>query len=416
MGSGRSGLIVALDVGTTKVSCFIARNLHGQPRIVGIGHQAARGMRAGAVIDMDAVEGAVRAAVDSAERMSGEKARDVLISLSAGQPVSQMVNLDVSIAGHAVTDGDVRRVLARARALEVEGDRHIVHAIPTSFDIDGCRGIRDPRGMYGERLGVTMNLITAATGPMRNLANCVARAHLELEAVVVSPYAAGLACLEEDQMELGVAVIDMGGGTTKIGVFYDGGLVFADAVPVGGAHVTTDIARGLTTTLDTAERLKVVHGSALSTHIDEQQQIEIRQVGDHDRHSVSQIPRSYLTGIIRPRVEETLELVRDRLEHSGFARLAGRQVVLTGGASQLGGMRELASRILDKQVLIGRPIRVSGLAEATGGPGFSTCAGLLSYALREHARLDDPSDNDLPDPVPASGRIARVGKWLMANF
>ncbi|MEQ8347607.1 MAG: cell division protein FtsA [Sneathiellaceae bacterium] len=416
MGSGRSGLIVALDVGTTKVSCFVARNLHGQPRIVGIGHQAARGMRAGAVIDMDAVEGAVRAAVDSAERMSGEKAREVLISLSAGQPVSQMVNLDVSIAGHAVTDGDVRRVLARARALEVEADRHIVHAIPTSFDIDGCRGIRDPRGMYGERLGVTMNLITASTGPMRNLANCVARAHLDLEAVVVSPYAAGLACLEDDQMELGVAVIDMGGGTTKIGVFYDGGLVFADAVPVGGAHVTTDIARGLTTTLDTAERLKVVHGSALSTHIDEQQQIEIRQVGDHDRHSVTQIPRSYLTGIIRPRVEETLELVRDRLEHSGFSRLAGRQVVLTGGASQLGGMRELASRILDKQVLIGRPIRVSGLAEATGGPGFSTCAGLLSYALREHARLDDPTESELPEPIPSTGRIARMGKWLMANF
>lgn len=416
MGSGRNGLIVALDAGTTKVSCFIARTLHGQPRIVGIGHLAARGMRAGAVVDMDAVEGAIRAAVESAERMSGETAREVLISLSAGQPVTQMVNLDVSIAGHQVTQGDVRRVLARARSLEAEGDRTIVHAIPTGFDIDGCRGIRDPRGMYGERLGVTMNLVTAATGPMRNLANCVARAHLDLDAVVVSPYAAGLACLEDDQMELGVAVVDMGGGTTKIGVFYDGGLVFADAVSVGGSHVTSDIARGLSTTLETAERLKVVHGSALSTHIDEQQQIEIRQVGDSDRHSATQISRSLLTGIIRPRVEETLELVRDRLEHSGFARLAGRQVVLTGGACQLGGMRELASRILDKQVRIGRPLRVSGLAEATGGPAFSVCAGLLTYALREDTRLEEPLEDEMPEVTAPPGPIARVWRWLMANF
>jgi cell division protein FtsA len=362
---------------------------------------------------MEGAEAAIRAAVDAAERMAGETVRDVFVTLTAGQPASEAVAVEVSIAGHEVGEGDLRRVLDQARGRDQPGERQIVHSIPVGYTIDGSRGIRDPRGMFGERLGVNMHVVSVAAGPLRNLASCVARGHLGLAGVVVAPLAAGLACLVDDEVDLGVTLIDMGGGTTSIAVFYDGALVHVDIVPVGGAHVTNDIARGLTTPTVHAERLKTLYGSALAGHLDETEMIDVPQVGESDPHSANHIPRSLLTGIIKPRVEETLELVRERLQRAGLDKLAGRRVVLTGGASQLQGLRELAARMLDKQVRLGRPIRVAGLAESTGGPAFSACAGLLSYALRDRALAAARARE--PESVP-SGRVARFGRWLKANF
>ncbi len=409
----RSGLIAGLDVGTTKVSCFVAR-LDGQSvRVVGIGHQVARGLRAGAIVDMDAVEESIRAAVDAAERMAGETVRDAFVNLSGGFPASHTVGVEVSIAGHAVEDTDLRRVLDHARARQEPGEREVVHAIPVGFTIDGSNGIREPRGMYGERLGVNMHVVTAASGPMRNLSVCVERCHLNIAGLVVSQYASGLACLVEDETDLGVTLVDMGGGTTKIAVFYDGAMIHSDAVPIGGGHVTNDIARGLSAPLSHAERLKTLYGSALPTPSDEGEMITVPQVGETDEEAVSHVPRSILVGIIKPRLEETFELVRDRLSSSGVEKLAGRRVVLTGGASQLQGVRDLAARVLDKQVRIGRPIRLQGLAESTAGPAFASCAGLLFYAARDWTEVIDTepeTETDIP------GRLARIGKWLRENF
>ncbi len=413
MAAGRNGLIAGLDVGTTKVCCFIARNEGGQMRVVGIGHQVSKGLRAGSVVDMEAAEGSIRAAVDAAERMCGETIRDVFVSLTAGQPASHTVGVEVSIAGHEVGEHDVRRVLDQGARHEQAGDRQIVHSIPVGYTIDGSKGIRDPRGMYGDRLGVNMHIVTAATSPLRNLATCVARGHLGISGMVVSPFAAGLACLVEDEMDLGVTLIDMGGGTTTIAIFYDGALVYTDGVPIGGMQVTNDIARGLSTPTTHAERLKTLYGGALAGHSDESEMIDVPQVGETDSQLPNHLPRSILIGIVKPRVEETLELVRDQLARSGFDKVAGRRVVLTGGASQLQGVREVAARVLDKQVRLGRPIRVGGLAEATGGPAFSACAGLLSYARADRAEATE----SVPQPEEISaGRFGRIGRWLKANF
>jgi len=412
MAVGRHGFIAALDVGTTKVCCFIARTDAPGIRVIGIGHQVSRGLRGGAIVDMEAAEESIRAAVDAAERMAGETIREVYVNLSGGRPASHTVGVEVSIAGHEVGESDIRKVLEHGRARNEPGERQVVHAMPVGYTIDGSRGIRDPRGMYGERLGVNMHVVTAATGPLRNLATCVERCHLGISSLVVSPQASGLACLVEDEMDLGVTLVDMGGGTTTLGVFYDGGLVHTDSIPVGGTHVTNDIARGLSTPMVHAERMKTLYGSAIASAADENEIIDVPQVGETEQHSANHVPRSILVGIIKPRIEETLELVRERLQRSGFDKTAGRRVVLCGGASQLQGVRELAGRVLDKQVRMGRPIRVSGLAEATGGPAFATCAGLLSYALRtgEAAeRLGQPEEA-------TGGRIARIGQWLRANF
>ena len=412
--AARNGLLAALDVGTSKICCLIARvDENARPRVVGIGHQLSRGLRGGAIVDMDSAELAILTAVHAAEKMSGETIHEVVVNLSGGFPASQTVAVEVAIAGHEVGDHDLRRVLDHGRQVNGSADRQVIHSIPVGYTIDGNRGIRDPRGMFGGRLGVNMHVVTAAAGAVRNLATCVNRCHLEVAALVISPYASGLASLVEDEKDLGVTLIDMGGGTTGIAVFFDGQVVFTDCVAVGGNHVTSDIARGLSTPLVHAERMKTLYGNALTSPNDEREVINVPPIGEEAAGQPNQVSKSILVGIIEPRLEETFELVRSRLEASGFDKLAGRRVVLTGGASQLPGVRELAQLVLDKQVRMGRPIRISGLAEATGGPAFSTAAGLITYAIRRETEM---RPQHRPTRAEPAGLFDRVGGWIRDNF
>ena len=410
----RNGPIAALDIGTTKTTCFIARvEANDVLRVVGIGHQAAHGMRAGAVVDMDAVEASILSAVHAAEQMAGETIREAAINVSCGDPGSRTVGVELSIAGHPVANADLRRIFDHGRAQHENGTRDLIHCIPVGFTIDASRGIRDPRGMFGERLGVDMHLISANTGAVRTLATCVARCHLDVTAWVMSGYASGLACLVEDELDLGATVIDMGGGTTTIAVFLDGEVAFTDSVPLGGNHVTKDIARGLSTPLIHAERMKTLYGGAMASPADDREIIDVQRVGEEEHGEPNHLPRAALCGIIRPRMEEIFELVRDRLRGTGFDKIAGRRAVLTGGASQLQGARDLASTILDKQVRCGRPMRIAGLAEAMGGPAFATCAGLLTYVARHQAQSQFAFD---APAASGNGTLSRIGLWLRENF
>ncbi len=409
-GKPRTGVIAALDVGTTKVCCFIARvDGSGVPRIVGIGHQVSAGVRNGGIVDMERAEASIRAAVHAAETMAGLTVRQVMVNASGGRPVSRTLGFEVPIAGHEIGNGDVRRVLRRSRYLHEPAGREVIHAIPVGFTIDGSRGIRDPRGMYGARLGVNTHVVTAATGAMRNLTTCVRRCHLNVEALVVAPYAAGLAALVEDETDLGVVLIDIGGGTTSLAVFFDGAVVYTDSIPVGGAHVTNDIARMLSTPLKHAERIKTLYGHCIAGAVDEQASVEVPPIGEDEPSAANRVAKATLIGIIQPRMEEIFELVRGRLGASGFDIVAGRRAVLTGGASQLPGVRDLAAGILGKQVRMGRPTRLAGLAEATGGPAFATCAGLVTFAVRQQPAL--AAQDRLADEEPA-GVFGRLGEWL----
>jgi len=261
---------------------------------------------------------------------------------------------------------------------------------------------------------VHIHFVTAATSAVRNLTTAVQRCHLDVDGFVVSPYASGLAALVDDELELGVTVVDMGGGTTTIAVFGEGAVLFTDVVPVGGDHVTRDIARGLSTPVAHAERIKTLYGHAMATGSDEREMIDVPQVGEDEARGLRQVPRSLLIGIIQPRLEETLELVRSHLEAAGYAKLAGRRVVLTGGACQIPGTMELAGLILDKQVRIGRPLHVTGLAEATAGPAYATCAGLLLHAITEdRIAPQHAAPIHIADP---NGLIGRFGHWLREHF
>ncbi len=449
----RSGLIAALDIGASKVCCMVARVdrpaaddiAHRAPiaRVVGMGHQVSGGIKGGVVIDMDAAESAIRQAVHAAEQMAGETIHDVTVNLSGGKPQSETVAVEVAIDGHEVADIDLRRIVEKivgphrgsiyGHGLHKHGhgfnglganghaedsrngsrDRELIHSIPIAYSIDGNRGIRDPRGMFGESLGVDMHLITARAGTVQTLRTVIERCHLDVEEFVVSSYAAGLAALVEDETDLGVTVLDMGAGTTDLAVFYDGRMIFADTIPVGGGHVTNDIARGLSTPISHAERLKTLHGNAIASIADERDLIDVPQVGEDIHESPNHVPRSILNGIIQPRMEETFELVRAHLKDSGVSGFAGRRIVLTGGASQLQGVRELATLILDKQVRMGRPLRLRGLAEAMAGPAFVTSAGLIAYAVNRPEAISAPAPVIKGEPT---GLTGRVGTWLREHF
>ncbi|MBL9099078.1 MAG: cell division protein FtsA [Alphaproteobacteria bacterium] len=425
---GKGGVVAALDVGTTKVACLIAKPMSGgegrlpQLKVLGVGHHASRGVRSGTVIDINAAEDSIRAAVDAAERQAGVTLKEVVVGIACGQPQSRTINVEVSIAGHEVGDEDLRRAFATGRSQVPNAEREIIHCVPGSYAIDGSRGIRNPRGMVGDTLGVSMHAITAASGPIRNLVTCIGRCHLNVAGRAATAYATGLSTLVSDEMDLGATVIDMGGGTTSISVFFDGVLVFADVLPVGGNHVTSDIARGLSTSLANAERLKTLHGSALTGPNDGRDMVQVAHLGEDDPDSDSEIPRSVLTGIIGPRLEETFELVRDRLIDCGLTSISGRRVVLTGGASQMNGAREVASRVLSKQVRLGRPTRLSGHGDTAATASFSACAGLALWAAQRPADAQNLRDEaDIPqlaygttDNVPNG--FKGLTRWIKENF
>lgn len=413
----RSSLIAGLDIGSSKICCFIARQgEEGKIHVIGIGHHLSRGVRGGTIIDMEQAELAISTTIHAAEQMAGETIRSVIVNLSGGHPTSQTMSVEIPMNGREVTDHDVSRVLHQGGQFDGAADRRMIHSIPVGYSIDGAKGIRDPRGMYGERLGVDMHMITAAAGAIRNISNCVARCHLEVQSLVVSPYASGLAALVEDEVDLGVTLIDMGAGTTNIAVFIDGNVVYTDSIPIGGAHVTNDLARGLSTPLAHAERLKTLYGHCRVSPADEREMIQVPQVGEDLHQPANPVPRSLLIGIIQPRIEETFEMVRSRLEQSGFDKIAGRRVVLTGGASQLAGVRELSQLVLDKQVRMGRPMHIDGLADATNGPAFATAAGLLTFGAQTEVEMNDLRKEKTVSFSPPSGVIGRLSHWLKENF
>lgn len=415
----RGSVIAALDIGSSKIACFIAQVIDddGGVEIVGVGHQASKGMKAGTITDLEAAELAIRSTVHAAENMAAEAMkgyplREVIINVPGVHCKSHAMSASIQAMGQEVSDNDVRRALVKAQNQVTSNEHELIHTIPVDFNLDGHEGIRDPRGMVGNNLDVGIHMVTAAIGPMQNFATCVERSHLDITALCSSAYAAGLSSLVEDEMDLGATVIDMGGGVTSLAVFQNGRMVFGDAVPLGGMHVTNDLAQGLTCALQDAERIKTLYGSAMAAASDEGEFIEVPQIGEEGVNQTNHVPRSLLIGIIQPRIEEILELVRSKLNDSGLAGSVGRRVILTGGASQLGGVRELAQIVLDKQVRSGRPIRVSSLPDAVSSPAFATTAGLLTYITERYHEM--PAE--IQASVEGGNLLERFKVWWKENW
>ncbi|MDH5722008.1 MAG: cell division protein FtsA [Alphaproteobacteria bacterium] len=417
--SPKGSVLAALDIGSSKISCFIGRMIDdsGGFELIGVGNRPSQGIKNGVIVDLDEAEKSIRQTVHLAENMAadvmkGYPLREVIVNVSGVCAKSYGHRVEVGVNGHEVTENDVRRALASAQQKEMSEDLELIHTIPTFFTLDGQEGIRDPRGMVADHMKVDINLVTGDANILRNVASCIERSHLDISALCVNSYASGLSSLVDDEVDLGCTVIDIGGGTTSFAVFHSGYMIFCDAFAIGGKHVTNDIAKGLTTSIEHAERLKTLYGGAMASHTDESEMIDVVKLGEDERSGHSHVPRSYLVGIIQPRLEEIFEMVRARLDDSGLTNIIGRRVVITGGGSQITGIKDLAEHVLDKQVRLAKPIRLDGLPDAVSGPAFSTVAGLLIYAA--HHAHEMPAE--IMARVEPESVLERAKLWLRENW
>ncbi len=423
------GVVAILDIGTSKIACLVLRfdgtedfknadgigSLAGQSqfRVIGAATTRSRGVRFGEVDAMQETERAIRTAVQAAQKMANVRVDHVIACLSGARPSSYGLEGAIDIDGGTVSDSDIGRVMAACDVPDYGTDREVLHAQPINFALDHRSGMLDPRGQVGNKLTTDMHMLTVDRVALQNLYFCVKRCDLELAGLASSAYVSGISSLVEDEQELGSACIDLGGGSTGISIFMRKHMIYADAVRMGGDHVTSDISMGLQVPMATAERIKTFYGGVMATGMDDREMIEIGgDTGDweHDRRTVS---RAELIGIMRPRVEEILEEVRLRLDAAGFEHLPSQQIVLTGGASQIPGLDGLAAKILGQQVRLGRPLRVQGLPQAATGPAFSGAVGLTLFAAHPQ---DEWWDFEIPAETYPARSLKRAVRWFKDNW
>ena len=422
------GVVAILDVGSSKIACLVLRfdgterigddgvgSLAGQSgfRVIGAATTRSRGVRFGEIAAMGETERAIRTAVQAAQKMAGIRVDHVIVSFAGAEPRSYGLAGQVEVENTMVSEQDVARVLSACDVPDFGSGREVLHAQPVNFALDHRSGLNDPRGQIGQSLATDMHMLTVNAQAIQNIAHCVKRCDLELAGLASSAYASGISALVEDEQELDSACIDMGGGTTGVSIFMKKHMIYADAVQMGGNHVTSDISMGLQIPMAMAERIKTFYGGVVATGMDDREMIEISgDTGDwhHDRRQVS---RAELIGIMRPRVEEILEEVRTCLDAAGFDHMPSQQIVLTGAASQIPGLDGLASRILGSQVRLGRPMRVHGLPQAATGPGFASAVGMCLFAAHPQ---DEWWDFEIPvDKYPARS-LKRAVKWFRDNW
>src|SRR5262245_37175887 len=367
--------VAGLDIGTTKICCVISeRNASGGLDIIGAGRATSRGMRKGVVVNVDQTVEALKAAVEEAELMAGVSVDRAWVGIAGGHIRGFNSRGVVAITGkeREVTRDDVERVVEAARAVQLPTDRAIFHALPRDFMMDDQEGIRDPIGMSGSRLEANVHIVTGAVSSLNNITNCVNRAGIEVVDVVLEQLAAATATLTPDEKELGVALVDIGGGTTDLAVFIDGSICHTAVLPAGGEHFTNDIAVGLRTPTDEAERIKIKYGCALASLVEEDQTIEVPSVGGRRPRVLS---RHILSEILQPRTEEIFGLLQDEITRAGYESSLSSGLVVTGGGALLEGMPEIAEQIFDLPVRRGLPAGVGGLTDGVNSPAHATAVG-----------------------------------------
>ena len=404
--------IVGLDIGTTKVSVLIAEPREGGAiDIIGLGSAPSRGMRKGVVVNLDSCVASIKQAVEEAELVAGCTADRAFVGVAGAHVRGLNSRGVISIPGRdrEVTRDDVDRVLASARAVNIPPEREIFHVLPQEFMVDDQDGIHDPAGMTGSKLQANVHIVTASVAAAQNLVNSVNRAGVEVEEIVLEQLAAADAVLTPDEKEMGVALIDIGAGTTDLVIFERGAIRHIAALPTGGEHVTNDIAVGLRTPIPEAERIKKKHGCALASLVGEEDTVEVPTVGGRKPRVLS---RTLLCEIIQPRVEEIFALIAEEFARSAFDRSLHAGIVLTGGGSMLEGIQEVAERTLNMPVRRGAPVGLGGLAEAVATPQHSTVVGLAMYGARQRLR----APMKMPHPFVLSRMGDMVKGWLSELF
>jgi len=371
---------VGLDIGTTKINCIVAdQDSSGALRIVGVGNAPSEGLRRGVVVDLEKTVTSIQRSVEEAERMAGIDVKGVYAGIAGDhiRSINSRGVIAVARKDNEIAPADVDRVVEAAKAIAIPMDREIIHVIPQEFLVDDQDGIKDPVGMSGVRLEAEVHIITGAVTSAKNICRAIQRVGLKVYDLVLEPLASAQAVLDDDERQLGVVLLDIGGGTTDVAVFHEGSIRHTAIIPFGGASVTSDIAIGLRTPIDKAEAIKLQYGSALASLVPSEAMLAVAGVGGRTDREIS---RHVLASMIEPRMEEIFALANKEVRKNHFAELLGGGVVLTGGTSLLPGIAELAEQVFEMPVRLGTPRGVGGLAENVADPRFSTGVGLVLHA------------------------------------
>ena len=423
LSTSKSQVVAALDIGSTKISCLIARAAIADPksnidprqqlRVLGFGQTLSRGVKSGAITNIDEAERAIRLAVDAAERMAEVAISEVYVSVSGGRVQSGSFSARVQTQTGVVSPRDLDGAITSALSQVNVGKRTILHVQPNNYVLDGVGDVSSPLAMHGAVLQADIGVTSVEPAYLRNVSLAVERSHLRVAGFVIAPYAAAKSCLTVDELQLGTTVIDMGGAITSIGHFRNGQLLAADTLQLGGGHVTSDIAQGLSTTIAHAERMKTMWGNVLAEGHGAQEMLAVPLLGERGTDTVHKVPKSYLSNILRPRVEEIVELIRDKIMAvPNSVRSTTGRVVLTGGASQLTGLRELATEFLGVSVRLGQPVAFTNLPDRASNAGFAAVSGALAYAARPDRHFAIPQEAAAYLERARMGYARRVGQWL----
>lgn len=417
-------VIVGLDIGTTKIAAVVGKqDEYGNIKVLGVGHHPSNGLRRGVVINIEQTVASIKKAIEHAEMLSGHEIEEVYVGIAGDHIRSINSKGVISVrgdekpkgkdkAGDRITEEDVRRVILAARAIALPMDREIIHVLPQEYIVDNQDGIKNPVGMSGVRLEAEVHIVTAAAAAEKNITNCVLEAGCKIVDTVLEPYASSMAVLDSDERNLGVCIMDIGGGTTDIAMFFDGSVRFTASVGLGGNHLTWDLSQGLRASMQQAEEIKIKHGIAMESLLEEDELIKVPGVGGRAPREIS---RSVIAAIIEPRMTEIFQLALRQMEKSDVMESMAAGVVLTGGASLLSGIAELAERVTGMPVKIGYPNIKGGLAESVHSPAYATGVGLLQYALK-HERKNEGGDDDDDNPSPFRWIIQRTKGLIQSMF
>lgn len=410
-GSTGSQMIVGLDIGTSKVVCIVGEiSPEGDVEIVGIGSHLSRGLKKGVVVNIESTVQSIQRAVEEAELMAGCQIHSAYAGIAGSHIRSLNSHGIVAIRDREVFRPDIERVIDAAQAVAIPADQKILHILPQEYVIDSQEGVKEPLGMSGVRLEAKVHLVTCAINAAQNIEKCIRKCGLEVEDIILEQLASGYAVLTEDEKELGVCIVDIGGGTTDIAVFTDGAIRHTAVIPIAGDQVTNDIAMALRTPTPNAEEIKIKYACALARLAGENETIKVPSVGDRSDRDLS---RQALAEVVEPRYDELFTLIQAELRRSGFEDLIAAGIVLTGGTSKMEGVVELAEEIFHMPVSIGHPQGVTGLTDIVRNPIYSTAVGLLIYGAKQQF---DGAVGAPPSAIAMTGVVDKVKNWFLGNY
>ena len=411
----KSPIIAALDIGSSKICCLIAKiDKNETLSIIGAGFQESKGLVSGVITDMIALENSIRNCVASAEKMASVRIKNIIVGFSSDNINIENLNIEIDLKGAVIGQRDLNRAYNFLSEKHDMGNRSILHVIPFQYSIDGNKGVKNPIGMIGDKLGVEISIISSDSNTLKNLENVVKHCDLEIDEIVYTPYASGISLLSEEEKELGVALIDMGSTLTTVSIFYNGSILYTKSIPLGGNMVTNDVSRIFSLSFANAERIKIINGQLIEELENSLSTIEVDTLGE-DNESI-EITRKDLISVIKPRIFEIVNTINDIIIDSKYNNIIANRVVITGGASQMEGLLGFTSKVFGKKARLAKSIQINALPENMKSPSFSAISSMVKYSITKNNDINMKltKKNNNSDSIYAY--VQKFKNWFIENF